>query len=121
MNKNKIIHISEIEEQRNYLIYNDKYEKVQGFKFRSSKKVLLENLKQNAIISELEKRLPQVRQPTAMNSSRTTKIFSLDGKKIGQIKKNAKKTTIEFNGDILDNYQQEIENFFEQLLANSKN
>lgn len=83
--------------------------------------VVLENLKQNAIISELEKRLPQVRQPTAMNSSRTTKIFSLDGKKIGQIKKNAKKTTIEFNGDILDNYQQEIENFFEQLLANSKN
>ncbi|MDM1040155.1 MULTISPECIES: hypothetical protein [Empedobacter] len=26
LNKNKIIHISEIEEQRNYLIYNDKYE-----------------------------------------------------------------------------------------------
>ena len=58
---------------------------------------------------------------TATRVLSSTKIFSLDGKKIGQIKKNAKKTTIEFNGDILDNYQQEIENFFEQLLANSKN
>lgn len=30
-----------------FIANNDKYEKVQGFKFRSSKKVLLENLKQN--------------------------------------------------------------------------
>ncbi|OPH33215.1 ParB/RepB/Spo0J family partition protein [Moraxella atlantae] len=83
--------------------------------------VVLENLKQNAIIDELSKRLTQTQQPTTANNSRTIKVFSLDGKKVGQIKKNAKKTTIEFNGDILDNHHQEIERFFEQLLGNSAN
>lgn len=83
--------------------------------------VVLENLKQNAIIDELSKRLTQTQQPTTANNSRTIKVFSLDGKKVGQIKKNAKKTTIEFNGDILDNHHQEIERFFEQLLGNSTN
>lgn len=83
--------------------------------------VVLENLKQNAIIDELEKRLSQTHQPTSINSSRTIKVFSIDGKKVGQIKKNAKKTTIEFNGDILDNYHQEIERFFEQILGSSTN
>lgn len=83
--------------------------------------VVLENLKQNAIIDELSKRLTQTQQPTTANNSRTIKVFSLDGKKVGQIKKNAKKTTIEFNGGILDNHHQEIERFFEQLLGNSAN
>lgn len=83
--------------------------------------VVLENLKQNAIIDELSKRLSQTHQPTSINSSRTIKVFSIDGKKVGQIKKNAKKTTIEFNGDILDNHHQEIERFFEQLLGSSTN
>lgn len=83
--------------------------------------VVLENLKQNAIIDELSKRLSQTHQPTTVNNSRTIKVFSLDGKKVGQIKKNAKKTTIEFNGDILDNYHQEIERFFEQILGSSTN
>lgn len=83
--------------------------------------VVLENLKQNAIIDELSKKLSQTHQPTTVNNSRTIKVFSLDGKKVGQIKKNAKKTTIEFNGDILDNYHQEIERFFEQILGSSTN
>lgn len=83
--------------------------------------VVLENLKQNAIIDELSKKLSQTHQPTSINSSRTIKVFSIDGKKVGQIKKNAKKTTIEFNGDILDNHHQEIERFFEQLLGSSTN
>ena len=83
--------------------------------------VVLENLKQNAIIDELSKKLSQTHQPTTVNNSRTIKVFSLDGKKVGQIKKNAKKTTIEFNGDILDNHHQEIERFFEQILGSSTN
>lgn len=83
--------------------------------------VVLENLKQNAIIDELSKKLSQTHQPTTVNNSRTIKVFSLDGKKVGQIKKNAKKTTIEFNRDILDNHHQEIERFFEQILGSSTN
>lgn len=81
--------------------------------------VVLENLKQNAILGEMEKRLSQTHPSPTINTSRTIKVFSLDGKKVGQIKKNTKRTTIEFNGDILDNYHQEIEHFFEQLLSDS--
>lgn len=79
--------------------------------------VVLEGLKQNAIVNELEKRIKITSLSSQSNNDRTIKVFSLDGKKVGQIKKNTKKTTIEFNSDILDNYYQDIEAFFEQLLS----
>ena len=79
--------------------------------------VATEGLKQNAIVSELENRLQKTSDDKSNNNSRTLKIFSLDGKKVGQIKRNLKKTTIEFNNDILDEHQQEIEKFFETLIS----
>lgn len=79
--------------------------------------VALEGLKQNSIIVELENRLKNNLEKPLKNSSRTVKIFSVDGKKVGYIKKGSNKTTIEFSSSILDDHQQQIENFFENLLV----
>lgn len=80
--------------------------------------VVIEGLKQNAILGEIENRLQNNTDNSLKNNdNRTIKIFSIDGKKVGQIKRNLNKTTIEFNNSILDNHQQTIENFFENLIS----
>lgn len=79
--------------------------------------VLTEGLKQNGILNEIEIRVKGNKGNNIKNGNRTVKIFAIDGKKVGQIKKNLNKTTIEFNNDILDQHQQAIEKFFETLIS----
>ena len=79
--------------------------------------VLTEGLKQNGILNEIEIRLKGNKGNNIKNGNRTVKIFAIDGKKVGQIKKNLNKTTIEFSNDILDQHQQAIEKFFETLIS----
>ena len=79
--------------------------------------VLTEGLKQNGILNEIEIRVKGNKGNNIKNGNRTVKIFAIDGKKVGQIKKNLNKTTIEFSNDILDQHQQEIEKFFETLIS----
>ena len=78
--------------------------------------VLTEGLKQNGILNEIEIRVKGNKGNNIKNGNRTVKIFAIDGKKVGQIKKNLNKTTIEFSNDILDQHQQAIEKFFETLI-----
>ena len=73
--------------------------------------VLTEGLKQNGILNEIEIRVK------GNKGNNIVKIFAIDGKKVGQIKKNLNKTTIEFSNDILDQHQQAIEKFFETLIS----
>ena len=79
--------------------------------------VLTEGLKQNGILNEIEIRVKGNKGNNIKNGNRTVKIFAIDGKKVGQIKKNLNKTTIEFSNDILDQHQQAIEKFFETLIS----
>lgn len=79
--------------------------------------VLTEGLKQNGILNEIEIRVKGNKGNNIKNGNRTVKIFARDGKKVGQIKKNLNKTTIEFSNDILDQHQQAIEKFFETLIS----
>lgn len=79
--------------------------------------VLTEGLKQNSILNEIEIRVKGNKGNNIKNGNRTVKIFAIDGKKVGQIKKNLNKTTIEFSNDILDQHQQAIEKFFETLIS----
>ena len=79
--------------------------------------VLTEGLKQNGILNEIEIRVKGNKGNNIKNGNRTVKIFAIDGKKEGQIKKKLNKTTIEFNNDILDQHQQAIEKFFETLIS----
>jgi len=79
--------------------------------------LLTEGLKQNGILNEIEIRVKGNKGNNIKNGNRTVKIFAIDGKKVGQIKKNLNKTTIEFNNDILDQHQQAIEKFFETLIS----
>lgn len=79
--------------------------------------VLTEGLKQNGIFNEIEIRVKGNKGNNIKNGNRTVKIFAIDGKKVGQIKKNLNKTTIEFSNDILDQHQQAIEKFFETLIS----
>lgn len=79
--------------------------------------VLTEGLKQNGILNEIEIRIKGNKGNNIKNGNRTVKIFAIDGKKVGQIKKNLNKTTIEFSNDILDQHQQAIEKFFETLIS----
>lgn len=79
--------------------------------------VLTEGLKQNGILNEIEIRVKGNKGNNIKNGNRTVKIFARDGKKVGQIKKNFNKTTIEFSNDILDQHQQAIEKFFETLIS----
>jgi hypothetical protein len=79
--------------------------------------VLTEGLKQNSILNEIEIRVKGNKGNNIKNGNRTVKIFAIDVKKVGQIKKNLNKTTIEFNNDILDQHQQAIEKFFETLIS----
>ena len=79
--------------------------------------VLTEGLKQNGILNEIEIRVKGNKGNNIKNGNRTVKIFAIDGKKVGQIKKNLNRTTIEFNNDILDQHQQAIEKFFETLIS----
>ena len=79
--------------------------------------VLTEGLKQTGILNEIEIRVKGNKGNNIKNGNRTVKIFARDGKKVGQIKKNLNKTTIEFSNDILDQHQQAIEKFFETLIS----
>lgn len=79
--------------------------------------VLTEGLKQNSILNEIEIRVKGNKGNNIKNGNRTVKIFAIDGKKVGQIKKNLNKTTIEFSNDILDQHHQAIEKFFETLIS----
>ena len=79
--------------------------------------VLTEGLKQNGILNEIEIRVKGNKGNNIKNGNRTVKIFARDGKRVGQIKKNLNKTTIEFSNDILDQHQQAIEKFFETLIS----
>lgn len=81
--------------------------------------VVSEGLKQNAIIGEIERRLEKTVANQSKNNNRTIKIFSIDGKKVGQIKKNLTKTTIEFSNEILNDHQEDIEKFFESIISST--
>lgn len=78
--------------------------------------VISKNLKQNFIVNELEKLINK--KPTSITTPTTQilKIFAIENKNIGKIKKSSNKTIIEFDSFVLDKYQIEIEVFFENLL-----
>lgn len=78
--------------------------------------VISQNLKQNVIINELEKLINQKSTSTTKSATQIIKIFAIENKNVGKIKKSSNKTMIEFDSFVLDNYQTEIEGFFENLL-----
>lgn len=78
--------------------------------------VISQNLKQNVIINELEKLINQKSTSTTKPATQIIKIFAIENKNVGKIKKSSNKMIIEFDSFVLDNYQTEIEVFFENLL-----
>lgn len=78
--------------------------------------VISQNLKQNVIINELEKLINQKSNSTTKPATQIIKIFAIENKNVGKIKKSSNKMIIEFDSFVLDNYQTEIEVFFENLL-----